>query len=542
MEYRFAEFVLNDTRHTLKRSGVAVHIEPLVFDLLSLLVREAGELVSREQMIDEIWQGRIVSESAISACVAAVRRAVNDSGKTQAVVRTVPRRGFVFVAELETVPADAPPGFGAGNHAEAASATLNPEPGVSERPARKRPSLAVLPFDNMSVDPDQDFLAEGVVEDVTTELSRFRELFVMARNSSFAYKGSTKDTRQIARELGVQYLVKGSVRRSANRLRITAQLIDAEDGSHVWADRWDRTMDDLFALQDELTSAIVRAVHPELGANERARAMNKPVESLSVWELCHRANDWQTRIEIEKFDECERLLRRALDMEPDSVRANVLFSRLQVSRVFLGIGRDWQVELGESLSAAKRAVELDSRSDEAHRALGTSQMAAGQFDEALSSVERGIKLNPNNGGLYYARAFCWLRPPYSAPEKVARDMEIAENLSPQDPLRVHYYGVTGEAWMASGVAGSEEKALAAFEAAACEPNTIWIYTLAAAAIHAKRGNVQSARDFVASTLGRNPNASLKAAPEAVRMPVWKAAWENMADAGEALVELGLPRS
>ncbi|MGI9370365.1 MAG: winged helix-turn-helix domain-containing protein [Ruegeria sp.] len=490
MEYHFADFVLSRTRHTLTRSGERIYIEPLVFDLLHLLVREAGELVTRDQMVDEIWQGRFVSESAISACVAAARRAIGDSGKEQSIIRTVPRRGFVLVADVEVVSPENPASTGA------VDATVSRDKGSTNgggavipsiaRSERDRPSLAVLPFGNKSIDPDQDFLAEGIVEDVTTELSRFRELVVMARNSSFAYQDSGKDTRQIAEELGVQYVVEGSVRRAGDRLRVAAQLIDAENGSHVWADRWDRTMDDLFALQDELTSAIVTAVHPELGANERARALSKPVESLSVWELCHRANDWQTRIDSEKFDECEQLLRRALELEPDSIRANVLLARLQVSRVFLGIGRDWRTELADCLVAAKRAVELDSRSDEAHRALGISLMAAGHYDEALASVERGIRLNPNNGGLYYARAFCWLRPPYASPEKVAEDMGIAERLSPRDPLRVHYYGVTGEAWMASGIQGSEEKALAAFEVAACEPNTIWIYTLAAAAIHAKR--------------------------------------------------------
>jgi adenylate cyclase len=149
---------------------------------------------------------------------------------------------------------------------------------------RDRASIAVLPFDNMSSDPEQDFLADGIVEDVITELSRFRDLFVMARNSSFAYKGNSKDVRQIAKELGVEYIVEGSVRRAGNRLRVTAQLIEAGSGTHVWADRWDRTIEDLFELQDELTGAIVSAVQPELGAHERALTLRKPVGSLSVWE------------------------------------------------------------------------------------------------------------------------------------------------------------------------------------------------------------------------------------------------------------------
>jgi adenylate cyclase len=434
-------------------------------------------------------------------------------------VKNIPERIEVWRVEIDGVVAKAPP-----------------------KPGRERASLAVLSFDNMSRDADQDFLADGIVEDVITELSRFRGLFVIARNSTFAYKGTSKDIRQIAQELGVQYVVEGSVRRAGERLRVTAQLIEAETGSHIWAERWDRTMDDLFDLQDELTVAIVSAVEPELGAHERSQTLRKAVENLTVWELCHRAHDWQTRIDVENFDACEALIRRALEMEPDSIRAIILLGSLQVSRVLLGIGRDRDAELAECLAAARRAVELDSRDDRAHRVLAMALAAAGLHDEALASIERGIALNPNNGGLYYTRAFCWLRPTFSEPEKVVSDMAMAEKLSPRDPLKVHYYGVVGMAWLASRTPESQEKALKAFEVAAREPNAIWSYSLAAAAIHADNGNLNGAREFVSAVLRQNPNASLAAAASAIPIPVWRAAWDRMSNVGDLLVELGLPRT
>lgn len=416
--------------------------------------------------------------------------------------------------------------------------------GVATQPAttseRDRASIAVLPFDNMSSDPEQDFLADGIVEDVITELSRFRDLFVMARNSSFAYKGTSKDVRQIAKELGVEYVVEGSVRRAGSRLRVTAQLIEAGSGTHVWADRWDRTIEDLFELQDELTGAIVSAVQPELGAHERALTLSKPVESLSVWELCHRASDWQTRIDAEKFDECERLLRRALELEPDNVRALVHFSRLQVSRVFLGIGRDQEAELADCLTAGQRAVELDRRNDEAHRANGISLVAAGRFDEALNTIESGLALNPNNSGLHYSRGFCWLRPPYEFPDRVEADMNMAQKLSPRDPLKVHCYGLTAQAWLASGKPGCEDKALAAFERASHEANTIWPYVAAAAALNAKLGNIERARYFLLAAISRKPDVTVAQLPNALPNPWWRASWARIADAGELLKELGLP--
>lgn len=417
--------------------------------------------------------------------------------------------------------------------------------GIPRTPAtvsdRSQPSLAVLPFKNMSSDTDQEFLADGIVEDVTTALSRFRDLFVVARNSSFSFKGAAEDVRQIARELDVDYIVEGSVRRAGDRLRVTALLVEADSGNHVWADRWDRTIDDLFELQDELTTAIVSAIQPELGAHERALTLRKPVESLSAWELCYRANDWQARIDAEKFDECERLLRRALELEPENVRANVNFSRLQVSRVLLGIGHDRERELEECLAAGRRAVELDNRNDDAYRALAMSLAAAGQSGEALNTVEKGITLNPNNSGLYYTRGFCRMRPPFEMPEKVAEDMAMAIKLSPRDPLKVHCYGIIGHMWVLSRRPEGIELALKAYEAAATEENTIWPYTLVSAALHAFCGNPARARDRVESTLRLNPDATLIAAATAMPHGWWSEIWEILSEAKDKLVELGLPR-
>ena len=277
------------------------------------------------------------------------------------------------------------------------------------KPAKaERSSIAVLPFENMSHDPDQEFLADGIVEDVITALSHFRSLLVIARNSTFTYKGSHKDVREIALELGVQYVVEGSVRRAGQRLRLTAQLIEAESGTYIWADRWDRTMDDLFELQDELTKAIVTGVEPELGAHERALARSKPVESLTVWELCHRGEDFQARITGEKFDESEAFFRRALVIDPNSARAHVMLARLLVSRVLLRITADRNVDLAEGLAVAARAIELDDRDDMAHYVQAMMLFADGRLEEARAPVARGLALNENNSMLYYARA---LQPP-----------------------------------------------------------------------------------------------------------------------------------
>lgn len=408
---------------------------------------------------------------------------------------------------------------------------------VAQISNRVRSSIAVLPFDNMSQDDDQQFLANGIVEDVITELSRFRSLFVIARNSTFSYKGTGTDIRQIAKELGVQYVVQGSVRRAGAKLRVTAKLIEAENGSQIWAERWDRTIEDLFDLQDELTTAIVGAIEPELGAHERSQTLSKPVESLTSWELCQRAHDWQSRIDAVKFDECEALIRRASEIEPDSIRAGILLVRLLTTRVLIGIGRDREAELAESLKMAQRNVELDDRDD---RAFSMALAAAGRNEEGLAAAERGLALNSNDGGLYYTRGCCRVQPPFLHPEKVESDMAMAEKLSPRDPIRVHYYGITAMAWLASSAPDREEKALRGFEAASREANAIWPYAFGAAAIHASNGNRESARDYVSAALRQKTDLTLSSLAEALPVPVWIAAWARVSHVSGLLVELGLP--
>jgi TolB-like protein/Flp pilus assembly protein TadD len=415
--------------------------------------------------------------------------------------------------------------------------------GVAPPPAKRaeRPSIAVLPFDNMSADPDQAFLADGIVEDVITELSRFRSLLVIARNSTFAYKGAAKDIREIARELDVRYVVEGSVRRAGDRLRVTAQLIEAETGAHLWAERWDRTMEDLFALQDELTTAIVTGVEPEMGAHERSQARSKPVESLTVWELCRRGDNWQASITLDKFADSEAMFRRAIEMDPESTLAHVLLARLLVSRLFLGMTEDHDSVLADGLAAAARAIELDDRDDGAHQAQAMMLIADSRTNEARAAVARALALNPNNARAHYSRAFCRLQPPFAEAREAVGDLEEAERLSPTDPMVVHFRFLTGLAWLLRDALGAEARALKAFEFASRLPNAQWYHDLAIAAIHAANGRVDNARASVMSARRRNPEATLADVPNAVPLPMWRESWKRLSKASEDLVALGFPR-
>ncbi|TPL06156.1 transcriptional regulator [Mesorhizobium sp. B2-4-14] len=275
MPYLFEDFALDGDRRELRRGNELVPVEPQVFDLLQYLIRNRERVVSKDDLVDAVWQGRIVSDATLASRVNAARSALQDNGEQQRLVRTILRRGFRFVGTVREE---------AG--AEAAAPVEKPKPDLGI-PAR--PSIAVLPFVNMSGDADQDYFADGMVEDIVTGLSRIRWLFVIARNSSFTYKGRAVDVKQVGRELGVRYVLEGSVRKVGSRVRITGQLIDAEDGSHLWAERYDRELTDVFALQDEITVSVVAAIEPNLRRAEIERVKRQRPDSLDAYDLFLRA-------------------------------------------------------------------------------------------------------------------------------------------------------------------------------------------------------------------------------------------------------------
>ncbi|MBV9117945.1 MAG: winged helix-turn-helix domain-containing protein, partial [Acetobacteraceae bacterium] len=242
MLYRFENFVLDANRRELRQGDGLVAVEPQVFDLLEYLIRARDRVVSRDDLLSVVWRGRIVSEATLSSRVNSARAAIGDTGAEQRLIRTLPRKGVRFVGAVREI-ADSPP--------EPAEATLE---GVTARASDPEgPSIAVLPFANMSGDPEQDYFADGMAEEIITALSRCSGLFVIARNSSFTYKGKSVDIRRVGRELGVGYALEGSVRRIGERLRISGRLIDATSGAHLWADRFEGDLRDVFELQDRIS-------------------------------------------------------------------------------------------------------------------------------------------------------------------------------------------------------------------------------------------------------------------------------------------------
>lgn len=402
--------------------------------------------------------------------------------------------------------------------------------------------VAVLPFDNMSDDPEQAFFADGIVEDVITELSRFRSLLVIARNSTFAFKGTAKDVREIADDLGVRYIVEGSVRRGGDRIRVTAQLIDAQTGGHIWAGKWDRIVDDLFAVQDELTAAIVTAVEPEMGAHERKMARTRPPENLTAWEFYHRGVAEHVRFTDQGFAAAITFFNQAIELDPDFALAHAALARSAWSIVVSGRSSDPASMIKTGIASAHRALEIDDRQELAHFALGVLlALVGGNEEEAISCAERAIALNPNNASCHHALAMVnlFLEEPNGA--RMARSEREAIRLSPRDPqvFLFHFMAGVGE-WVAADFEVTDGT-LKAYREACRHQNADWFVFLAAAAHCAHRDMNDAAVGYLGKAQERMPNLSVELYRTSLRHPAWPLWFEKSRAGLEKLVVLGLPR-
>ena len=429
MRFRFWNHELDGDLRELTRDGVRIPMQPQVFDLLLFLVESRDRVVSKDDLIAGVWGDRIVSDSALNSRINAARKAVQDDGKAQRLIRTIPRKGFRFVGDCTQVTPVA----------QAVTVEPSAPPAAS---ASERPAIAVLAFDNMSNDPDQEYFCDGISEDILTALSKVRWFLVIARNSSFTYKGRSVPIRKVAEELRVRYVVEGSVRKEANRVRITAQLNDASTGSHLWAEHYDRELVDVFAVQDEITNAIVAAIEPQIYVAENFRARRKPPASLDAWDLSMRALSHYWRITREDHVTAQALLEKAIAIDPNYGQAQALLAASHMFGAHLGWAEHAKaVPIAER--AAVAAVQLDRDDAWAHTALGSVCFSTRRLDDALAEYETALQLNPNfclaQG--YYALALSYAGRHEDSFEAAQR----AIRLSPRDPALAIYYAIAGYA-------------------------------------------------------------------------------------------------
>jgi adenylate cyclase len=375
------------------------------------------------------------------------------------------------------------------------------EPGL---PLPDKPSIAVLPFTNMSGDPEQEYFSDGITEDIITELARFRSLFVIARNSSFSFKTQVIEAKEIARQLGVRYLVEGSVRRAGNRVRVTAQLIDAANDAHIWAERYDRELEDIFAVQDEVTRAIVTAIEPELVSAERERARRKPTSNMDAWEWCQRGLWHMYHYRSKENAEAQEMFGHAIELDPDFAYPYAALAYSLQTDLLMGFVADPGNRLTRANETATTAVALDDRDSFGYFVLGRVCTMLGKHDEAIEAQDAAVALNPNASLAHYGRGFA--RTLIGRAEDALESFDEALRLSPRDPLA---FGMMTMRSLALILLHRHEEAVDWARRSQRQPNAagvVWVYAHEAAAL-GLLGQIDEARAAFARVRAIHPGFS-----------------------------------
>jgi TolB-like protein len=421
--YEFGPFRLDAQGETLFKGTELVALSHRAVALLRMLVDRAGAPVTKDALIEAAWPGLAVEDSNLTVQIAALRRALREVPGGESWILTLPRRGYRFVGPTVTkIEALVP--------ATTVDAATRPAPMVALALPDK-PSIAVLAFDNLSGDPDQGYFVDGMVEEIITALSRIRWLFVIARNSSFTYKGRAVDVKQVGRELGVLYVLEGSVRRAGNRIRISAQLLDATTGVHLWADRFDAQLADVFELQDNVASSVAGVIEPRLESAEYRRSTQRSTNDLTAYDLCLRARAHALAWEREGIMRALDLLEQALARDPDYGMALAMAAHCHHQLSGNGWSEDQQRSRQEGIDLARRA--LQTAGDDPN-VLGNVAHVLGYFEPdiepAITLIDRALELNPSFAFGWFVKG--WLRL-WAGQAEVAIEF-FANSLRP-NPLR-----------------------------------------------------------------------------------------------------------
>ncbi len=382
MRHRFAQFELDTERYELRADGVAQPVEPLVFDLIAWLAAHPNRVISRDEIVDAVWQGRAISDATISSAIKSARRALGETGENQGFIRTIRGRGFTFEGAVTT---DAEPEKPAGARA-AADAVPLAEDGT--------PVLLVLPFVNLSAGSDEYF-ADGLTEDIITNLARFRDLRVIGGASSFRFKDREVDVQELCERLRAGYVVQGSVRRAAGRLRVSVQLMEGASRVQLWGERYDREMVDIFDLQDELTRTIAVTLGAKLQDAALRRALKKNAVELSAYDCLLRARRYTALLSEEAHREGRDLLEKAVELDPLSSEAHALLANMYLAEHRFEMNPRPN-PIGRALVHALAATQLDPQNAYARCWLAIVHFFRGENERFVREAELALSLNPND--------------------------------------------------------------------------------------------------------------------------------------------------
>jgi adenylate cyclase len=429
--FQFNSYVLDVARGCLRTADREIELRPKSFEVLRCLVENSGRLVTKDELFRAVWPDVVVSDEALTQCISEVREAISD--RAQIMIKTMPRRGYRFAAPVSKH----------GDEVEARSAPVASFAYDTAARLSGKPSIAVLPFVNLDNDPQQDYFSDGITGDIITELSRFSDLFVIARSSAFQYKGKAVDVRQVGRELGVRYVLEGSVRRDDKRIRITAELIDATNGAHRWADRYDRELKDAFAVQDEVVRGLVSVLQARVVEAEAERTLLKPPAAWEAYDYYLRgAEAWATGFAqrpMASFYEARRCLERSIAIDPAYARAYAMLARTYNYTYVEPRNEEYlnPSALQRAGELARTAVQLDASLPEARTMLGANLIFKRRHEEAIAEYEQAFALNPNFSDHGFGLCLVFA----GQPERAIEVMQASMRLEPfRNATRLAYTG------------------------------------------------------------------------------------------------------
>lgn len=476
MELRFGSFQLKLAERQLTGPQGPIDLSARAFDILALLLARPDGVIRKDELFDAVWPGLVVEENTLQVHISALRKVLGDG-----MIVTVHGRGYKYAGPR---PVAAEP-MGVGHRDGAAGDTLVPP---------TRPSIAVLAFDNMSGEPEQSYFSDGVTEGIIAELGKFREFLVIARNSSFRFRGEARSIADMAQALGVQYLVEGSVQKTGSRVRVSVQLIDASLSAHVWGEHYDRDLTDIFAIQDDITQTIATRLARQTRTAIAARARTRLTDNMSAYECYLRALQLLANYDYDAVCKADPFLRQAIEIDPRFASAHAMLGFVEVLKHFWSL----RPHLHSGLEIARTALKLDPDEAYGHLAAGFALIYLRRLRQAEASLGRADSLNPNDPFILsvHALLLCFLSRPEAALEKL-------DDAQRRDPFAVEWYGDFRGIVLTA--AGKYREAVACYER--LDSVTPWSLTYLAVC-HAELGEAPLARDTLAKLKANWPDETI----------------------------------